>query len=574
MNKLGWRPAPSVIALGLLCSLLVAQASQPATAGPLGPVVRTCPPCERLANAFLRSDVSPLGAWVLGTTGGDPDTPLDDDKSLLYGFTAAGDSTVGSGYTTIRIVGRATTLDLVPRGALRQTASAQSVTTVWTAAPAYAVFVTETLRLRANPFSGREDAAEVSYEIRNADSQPLSVGVRALLDVKLGNNDGAPYFVPGLGTIHTETEFVADQVPAFWVAFESPTYDPRLLRAVGVLRGFDASSPDRFLIADWVRIQTNDWTYQVQPTAPVTKDSAVALYWDPVPLAPGEVRRLATIYGTASLQGGSAFLTAPIQASCGTTVTAALFVNNFDLSPLTGGEATIVLPRGVSLASGETATKAMAEITPGSSGSAQWLLAIEPATQGTLSLAAIATFDAQKRFEATAEITVECQQPTPTATISATVTSEPSPTATVAPTAEVTATATVTPTTEITATATLSPTVEVTPTVTATATITATFTPVVPTATFTPVATATQSPPPTPVAGGPQVCPFILSRVPAAVIARALDQPHLVFGYGQLANPSAPASPYNSPRRWLSLWSVSRPYDPVHNSVVYKAGCP
>ncbi len=444
MRTLRPRSAPLLILIGLLVSLVVRQASQPASAGPLGPVVRTCPPCERLANAFVRVDVSPLGAWVLGTTGGDPDTPLDNDKALLYGFSAAGDSTVGSGYTTIRVVGRNTTLDVVPRSALRQTAG-ETVTTVWTAAPAFGVFVTETLRLRANPFSSREDAAEVSYEIRNGDSQTLSVGVRALLDVKLGNNDGAPYFVPGVGTIRTETEFRGEQVPAFWVAFESPSYDPRLLRAVGILRGFDTTAPDRFLIADWVRIQTNDWTYDVQPTSPVTKDSAVALYWDPVPLAPGEVRRLSTVYGAASLQGGHAFLTAPLQASCGTTVTVALFVNNFDLSPLTGGEATLQVPPGISLASGEAATKGIADIAPGASGSAQWEVVIDPATRGPVTLAASAVFEGDKLFEATAEMTIECQEPSATPTLPPTATSEPAATETVTPTAPATTTPPTTP---------------------------------------------------------------------------------------------------------------------------------
>ena len=48
------------------------------------------------------------------------------------------------------------------------------------------------------------------------------------------------------------------------------------------------------------------------------------------------------------------------------TFVAALFVSNFEPTPLTGGRATLVLPPGMSLASGESAVKDVATIPPAS----------------------------------------------------------------------------------------------------------------------------------------------------------------------------------------------------------------
>lgn len=496
-----------------LAAVLLGAAVTPLVARTLLPMPYKCPPCERVANGLARADVGPGGTWVLGTTGGDPDTALDDDKTLLYGFWPAGQSVVGSGYTTIRVSGPAGTFDRVPADAAAQVVLADSIATVWRGPAPYTVLVTETVQLRQNQFSGRADAAEVCFEAGNQDRVPLSVGLRTLLDVKLGDNDGAPYFVPGVGAVTSETEFSADAVPAFWVAFESPTYDPQRLRTVGILRGPDVTPPDRFLIADWVRIQHEDWDYGVRPTTPVTRDSAVALYWNPRALAPGERWTMCSRYGLASNRGGSAFLTAPVEAQCDSTVTAAVFVNNFEPTPFTGGRATIQLPAGLELAPGEQAAKPMATIAPGATGSAQWQVVIKPGTAGDRLITASVAFDGNRRFETDSQLTVTCTPPTETPPPSPT----PSPTATLTP----------------------SPTPDVTPN-----------------------------------PYQPNVCDFILGRVPAAVITWALANPHLVHGWGELANPNAPRSPFNQPRTWLSLQNIAAPFHRLQNSVTYKAGCP
>lgn len=90
--------------------------------------------------------------------------------------------------------------------------------------------------------------------------------------------------------------------------------------------------------------------------------------------------------------------------------------------------------------------------------------------------------------------------------------------------------------------------------------------------------TATIAPPPTatvPAGPPPVVDKWIVARVPAAVIARALANPGLIRGWLQLANPSLPYHYlYNPYRTCLTLANPSIPYAPVFNDLVFKAGCP
>ncbi len=505
----------AVLAVGL-AALCVGLAASPLFAQSFRPRTHKCPPCLGIANTFVRADIGPNGTWVLGTTGGDPDTAADDDKNLLYGFEPGSTSSVGSSYTTVRIAGPKGTVNEVHLDNAPQSQNGNRVATRWTWASPYQVQVTQTVEIQQNPFSGRPDVVGMRYDMVNLDAIPVAIGVRALLDIKLGQNDGAPYFVPGVGTVTTEREFGGAQVPAYWLAFESPTYDPSLLRSVGVLRGREVTTPDRLIIARWRYIQYEKWDYPIDATKPVTADSAVAVYWDPVSLPPGGRRTVSTSYGLTTNRGGSAFVSAPVEAQCGDTISAAIFVNNFDTAPLTGGQATIRLPAGLTLAPGESATKPLPEIPPGGTGSAAWSVRLAIPLTGSFSIDASASFDGGKQFAASTNLNVTCPAPTITPT-----SHPPSPTATPMPT---------------------------------------------------PTRTAVPSPTPSgPIA---DACDYILSRVPAAVISHALANPWEIWGWMQPNNSALPPGPSNPLRTHLSMRNLGTVYHPLSNPVIYKAGCP
>jgi ligand-binding sensor domain-containing protein len=70
------------------------------------------------------------------------------------------------------------------------------------------------------------------------------------------------------------------------------------------------------------------------------------------------------------------------------------------------------------------------------------------------------------------------------------------------------------------------------------------------------------------------VCTFIRGRVPDVVISDAVANPQRITGWMQLRDPNKHESPYNPRRTCLSIERISVPYNPVHNPVVWRAGCP
>ena len=74
--------------------------------------------------------------------------------------------------------------------------------------------------------------------------------------------------------------------------------------------------------------------------------------------------------------------------------------------------------------------------------------------------------------------------------------------------------------------------------------------------------------------GANHVCPQIRKRVPEAAIRWALSNPDRVRGYNELERRDLAPGPYNRLRTWLSLHTLSVPYHPLGNGLVYRAGCP
>lgn len=474
----------------------------------------TCDPlveaCLGVGNAHVRADVGGTGSWTFGTTGGDPDTPLDDDRGLLYGFQPGGASDVGTGFFTVHTSGdRGVDLFTMQDETqiVLQGRSAAGVETVWYRPEPYRLRITQTINLARNPFSGRDDVVDAAFKVRNEHDVELDIGLRSLLDVQIGRNDGAPYFVPGVGAVTQESGFAGADVPPYWVAFESGTYDPDGLRGVGILDHPSVTRPDRFWIVDWRNIWLHDWLYEIEPTQAVTEDSAVAMMWEPRTFAPGDALAVNTRYGISARKGGLAFAVAPVEADCGTAFALSFFVNNVDVVALTGGRATIAVPAPLRLAAGETVERAFPDVEPGETGSVVWRIEAPPGATGRFDLVARARFDGGREFDGSTEIDVRCL---PTAIPIATPTPRP---------------------------------------------------------TFVP-------PTPSDPEHDPRACTFVEGRAPPAAIEAALANPERVSGWGDLMNPGLPPSPANPVKRWLSLRNPSVPYHPLHNPLIFKVGCP
>ncbi len=268
------------------------------------------PSSKSILNRYLRTNIASDGRFVIGTTGGDPNTSADNNKRLLYGYPW----NIETSFSTLRVISGSNTNDyqlgknVVPTSG--PSSNGTTLTTVWEAG---GIRVEQRLYFATNPDTGRKDTTAIEYQLTNITTSQRQVGLRLLLDTMIGDNDGAPFFAPGYGNITQERDFSGGSIPDYWIAWESPTFDPNRLKAKGFLRSSGITTPNRLIIAHWdaalcpgagAGLFSNAWDYTVNPNISITCDSAVALYYNPVILNPGQTRTIRTYYGLAGTGGG------------------------------------------------------------------------------------------------------------------------------------------------------------------------------------------------------------------------------------------------------------------------------
>lgn len=428
----------TALTLTLTVALIAgAQGKQPGS----GPRQIGEAPYITVDNDYIRVSVDDDGQFVIGTTGGDPALPADDNKRLLYGYPTE----IWSSFPSVRVLVNGQRLDarISDRAPVEgPTRQGNAIVTTW---EANGIRVTQTLALAFNIYTGREDTVQIRYHLQNISDTTRAAGVRSMLDIAIGGTgaaeegDGAPYFVPGAGNLLHEASF-SDGVPAIWKAFESPTFDPASTKGQGILIGPGATPPDRFVVARWGRADQGDglvqhtWDYTVDPAASITVDSAVALYWNPVELAPGSSVTYTTFYGLAGPGGGQAWIDAPVALTCADpTFLATHWVVNTGDQPFTNGISTITLPPELQLID-SPATQPLGDIQPGEARSVTWRIAPRPGVSGSFDFSVTSRFDTGTTpLTANSRVSVpECPTPTlgpsPTPTPEVTPSVEPTPT--------------------------------------------------------------------------------------------------------------------------------------------------
>ena len=264
-------------------------------------------PKVQIDNEYIRIVVNTgetnTGRFSVGTTGGDPDRTTDQNKHLIYG----GDDPWTS-YTTIRVgnqnwvyggpTDRRAGFDaLYGEEILPPTIVDGKIQSSWKLGP---VQVWQILSITRSSTTGLLDTAQVEYHVENLDSVSHMVGVRLMLDTMLGANDGAPFRVNDRG-LTTDSVFYAQGMPQFWQAFDSLA-DPQVM-AQGTLTGPGVTTPDRVYFTNWGSLADSAWNFNFTPERDFTRlgefelDSAIALFWDQISLAPGEARSFVSYYG-------------------------------------------------------------------------------------------------------------------------------------------------------------------------------------------------------------------------------------------------------------------------------------
>jgi hypothetical protein len=322
--------------LATLAGSLLAQQAHAAT----GEAKPTQPTVADPWNSRLSVDVGADGRYSVGAFP-DPSTgdPTTGSFKLLYGW-----PNTGTTYSTLRLDGADAILGQDAPVAAGPIDSGDTDTTTFADG---AVTTTQTLSLVTNPQTGQADAVRIAYRVTNGDTVSHEIGVRAMLDTDVNDNDGAPFRVPGIGAVTTEQDLSGSAVPDTFQVFQDLSDSSHIASAT--LRGAEATPPDRLVVAAWPSIYGSPWDYTTTAGQPITNDSAYATYWNPQALAGGSSRTYVTYYGLANV---TVDLTPPI--ALGLTGPASLTAAGSSYSPNPFSVVATVSDDGTALVNGAT----------------------------------------------------------------------------------------------------------------------------------------------------------------------------------------------------------------------------
>lgn len=236
----------------------------------------------KMYNDYLEYVVAYNGRFTIGTTGGNPDNANDNYKRMLYGHPSP-----WSSYTSLKVDG--SNYYFSPQS-VNQDSSNLSTTATQNI---NGVNIVQELKLVTNSNTGKADTVQIKYTATNQGASSHTVGTRIMMDTMLGNNDAAPFRIPGYGAVTTELELTGSNIPDYWQAFDSLT-NPSVIAQGTLLR--TENKPDKVQFTNWGRVYNTMWDYTIRPGS-ANGDSAVSVYWNPLTLQPGESKTYVTYYG-------------------------------------------------------------------------------------------------------------------------------------------------------------------------------------------------------------------------------------------------------------------------------------
>jgi hypothetical protein len=337
-------------------------------------------------KVFVNATDDGTARFAVDSTGGDPLNDADDDKPLVYGRPCPWTS-----YTTVRVDGE----DYVFGGRTQRrpggtgnygtevvapAVSGDSIVAAWRFGD---IEVSQVLSIVRSTTTGLLDTARITYVATNLGSIAHEVGLRMMLDTMLGANDGAP-FRAGDRAIVSDTVLGSNEMPRFWQAFDSLSSPS--VTSQGTLGGSEVTTPDRVLFTNWGSLADGVWDTDVSPGRDFTRtgeyelDSAIAMYWDPRPLAPGESMEFTTLYGMGGISVAPGVLsigvTSPAEVTLGrdrpATFPVVAYVENSGPTVALNVRVAIELPKGLALAAGEEAGRAVGDLRPGETAQVAW----------------------------------------------------------------------------------------------------------------------------------------------------------------------------------------------------------
>ena len=278
MKKLTKKCLVTLLALGMIATASTTAFASDVEAGE-----------NYIQNEYLKI-TEELDDFYIDTTGGDPDNANDDGKLLLY----KGSNIGGTSDMLVEVDGSMYRTDDSNAEMTINTAE-KSITTVY---PDFCgVSLKRVLTFVANDSTGREDTVEIKFVVTNNDTVEHSVGARIMLDTMLGNNDYAPFRVPGIGAVTTRTQLNGSEIPVMYQAFDD-LENPSVISTGSFATG--AGRPDYIQFNNYSESTSNVLGVNCD-TESSLGDSVVNAVWSPATLAAGESKEFKVYYGLGAV---------------------------------------------------------------------------------------------------------------------------------------------------------------------------------------------------------------------------------------------------------------------------------
>ncbi len=269
-----------------------------------------------IGNSFVTLSVNKNTAgYTLKTIEGDVLTKTDNNKRLLY--TPEGDDT---SFSTVHIddedyVYGNVDEDAGNRFITKPHVEGESVISTYHIEEKN-VNVTQKIKLLMDSKDEKLGSIQISYTIENAGNgdteQSVQAGLRMILDTCLGSQDYAVYEMASNTNNGTYKQYTkAVQFKKNEIATEFRALDNNYAPRVAAYGYMDASTgtPDSMVFGHWYDMASCGWKYEVDENLSLvdnndknysTADSAVALYWNPDEIKPGEKKNYSFYYGISA----------------------------------------------------------------------------------------------------------------------------------------------------------------------------------------------------------------------------------------------------------------------------------
>ncbi len=283
---------------------------------------------------------TPDGRFGLLCLSGNPDDSTDDGKRLLF----SPDGKTNN--TRVMVDGRAPIFGGSQGETLESWHPGPGDSTVmdWSYRD---VLVRQSLRLVPGDVSRRVDTVRVTYELKNNGPKTRQVGLRVMLDTLIGDNDGVPFIVPGREGMVTRTlDMSGSDVPDFVRSLERPNLSsPGVIVDLNLVPQEGEPRPSEVLLSHWPGAEAG-WSYA--RTVSFVDDTAVAIYYAPESLEPGQTRAIGFGYGLGTISS-TATRNAQLSLTAGGPIRAgaAFWLVALVYHPRPGQTVKLVLPPGL-----------------------------------------------------------------------------------------------------------------------------------------------------------------------------------------------------------------------------------